>query len=61
MKRLFNRNVIDTTVFFVVLAGVWEFSVAAFDIKPYLLPSVSAILSQALLAVWRSSSARIGP
>ncbi len=50
MNKVFNRNLLDATIFFIVLAAVWEFSVSAFDIKPYLLPSVSAIAK----ALWVS-------
>ena len=63
MKRLLNRNLIDATVFFVVLGLVWEFSVAAFDIKPYLLPSVSAIgeaLWQSRAVIWDNTLITLG-
>tara|TARA_R110002110_G_scaffold91264_2_gene237517 strand:- start:139614 stop:140366 length:753 start_codon:yes stop_codon:yes gene_type:complete len=58
MPRLLNRNVIDASVFFVVLALIWEYSVAAFDIKPYLLPSLSSIgdaLWESRAMIWTNS------
>jgi len=42
-----NRNVIDATIFFVLLGLAWEFSVQLFDIKAYLLPPLSDIFREA--------------
>jgi NitT/TauT family transport system permease protein len=63
MKRLFNRNLTDGLVFFLVLGLVWEFSVDIFDIKPYLLPSISSIgeaLWQSRDIIWRNSLVTLG-
>jgi NitT/TauT family transport system permease protein len=63
MKHIFNRKLIDAVLFFAVLALVWEFSVAAFDIKPYLLPSISSIceaLWQSRAVIWDNSLITLG-
>lgn len=63
MKRLLNRNLTDGLVFFLVLGLVWEFSVDIFDIKPYLLPSISSIgeaLWQNREIIWSNSLVTLG-
>ncbi|MGI9294482.1 MAG: ABC transporter permease, partial [Pseudomonadales bacterium] len=61
--QLLNRNLIDATLFFIALALIWEFSVRFFEIKAYLLPSITDILrsfwsSRALL--WEHSLITLG-
>jgi len=41
-----NRNIIDPFVFFLVLGLLWEFSVELFDVRAYLLPSLTDIFRE---------------
>lgn len=41
MERI--RNVVEPALFFLLLAGIWEFAVDLFQIKVYLLPPISTI------------------
>lgn len=43
-RILLNRNFIDAALFFLGLGLLWEFSVRYYDIKSYLLPSISDII-----------------
>ena len=45
-----NRKFVDAVVFFLVLGLLWEYSVELFDVKAYLLPSLSDILRE----MWQS-------
>ena len=51
-RKWLNRDVIDATIFFIILGLVWEFSVQLFDVKSYLLPALSDIFREA----WNSRS-----
>ncbi|HPF25510.1 MAG TPA: ABC transporter permease [Steroidobacteraceae bacterium] len=53
MKRWLNRGALEATLFFVALGILWEYAVRAGDIKAYLLPAPSDILSE----MWRSRTA----
>lgn len=46
-SKWLNRDVIIAMVFFIVLGLIWEYSVVLFDIKAYLLPSLSDIFREA--------------
>ncbi len=46
-SKWLNRDVIDATVFFIILGLVWEYSVQLFDVKAYLLPPLSDIFREA--------------
>ena len=37
------RTYIDAAIFFAILGLIWEYSVEIFEIKPYLLPKLSAV------------------
>ncbi|MEH6551625.1 MAG: ABC transporter permease [Pseudomonadales bacterium] len=50
MTKIFNRNITDALLFFVALAVIWEVSIAVFDIKSYILPSLGDIA----VAFWQS-------
>jgi NitT/TauT family transport system permease protein len=43
-KAEWHRTVLERVILFAVLAVLWEVSVDAFHIKPYLLPRLSAVL-----------------
>ena len=63
MKKIINRNVLDPIIFFAVLALLWEFSVELFDIKSYLLPSISDIAVefwQSKSLLWKNSLITLG-
>jgi NitT/TauT family transport system permease protein len=45
-RKWVNRDIIDATVFFILLGLVWEYSVQLFDIKSYLLPPLSDIFRE---------------
>ena len=45
-RVVFNRDVIESILFFVALGLVWEFSVIYFEVKSYLLPTLSDIFRE---------------
>jgi len=49
-KKIANRNVVETIVFFVAIGLLWEFGVKWFEVKSYLLAPPSAILVE----LWES-------
>ena len=46
-RQWLNRDLIDATIFFVILGLLWEYSVQLFDVKAYLLPALSDIFREA--------------
>lgn len=52
MKKLINRNVLESLLFFLVLGLAWEAVVVIFEIKPYLLPRLSDIM----VTMWSARS-----
>ncbi len=51
-RALINREMIESMLFFVVLGFIWEYSVIFFEIKSYLLPTLSDIFRE----LWVSRS-----
>jgi NitT/TauT family transport system permease protein len=41
-----NRNIVDATIFFVLLGLLWQYAVDVFDIRAYLLPSFSDVIRE---------------
>ena len=45
-RALINREMVESMLFFVVLGFIWEYSVIIFEIKSYLLPTLSDIFRE---------------
>jgi NitT/TauT family transport system permease protein len=45
-RKWLSREVIDASIFFIILALVWEFGVQIFEVKAYLLPALSDIFKE---------------
>ena len=58
LKILLNRNFTDAALFLLALGLLWEYSVRVFEIKSYLLPSISDIIRaffDARSLIWQHS------
>ncbi len=45
-RAVVNRDVIETVLFFIALGLIWEYSVIYFEVKSYLLPTLSDIFRE---------------
>ena len=45
-SAVFNRDVIESVLFFIALGLIWEYSVIYFEVKSYLLPTLSDIFRE---------------
>ena len=46
VRAVINRDVIESVVFFIALGLIWEYSVVYFEVKSYLLPTLSDIFRE---------------